>query len=160
MDEISDDSVDDIESSIQRELETLGNKGGQPHMFRAVRLDTPCLLFFKTELPVDPVEFVHRICQEIVTKPDIRKMRYINRLTPMSCVGKATEKGLEEMGKTVLRKHFQLSGEESRGEEKQSSCSVSATIFTQLPRISCSSDASASSQASVRYCTGFTLLGL
>jgi tRNA acetyltransferase TAN1 len=136
MDEISDDSVDDVESSIQRELETLGNKGGKPHTFRAVRLDIPCLLFFKTKLPVDPAEFVHSICQEIVTKPEIRKMRYINRLTPMSCIGKATEKGLEDVGKTVLRKHFQLSGEESRGEEKQSSCSVSARIFTQLPRIS------------------------
>ena len=128
VDEDGDDSADDIESSIKKELESLGNKEGKPHTFRAVRLDIPCLLFFKTELPVDPAEFVHRICEEIVTKPDVRKMRYINRLTPVSCIGKATEKGLEEVGKAVLAKHFRLSGEKSRREEKQSSCSVSVMI--------------------------------
>lgn len=108
----------------------MGNKEGKLHIFRAVRLDMPCLLFFKTELPVDPADFVHRICEEIITKPNVRRMRYINRLTPMSCIGKATERGLEEVGRAVLAKHFQLSGEETRGEDTQSSYSVSAFDFT------------------------------
>lgn len=99
-------------------------------MFSSVRLDIPCLLFFKTQQPIDPVEFVHRICEEIVAKPGIRKMRYVNRLTPMSCIGKATEKGLEEVGKEVLGKHFQLSSDESRDEEEQTvACSVSCFVF-------------------------------
>ncbi|KIN00837.1 hypothetical protein OIDMADRAFT_103573 [Oidiodendron maius Zn] len=119
----NEDSDDDIETSIKKELETLGNKEGKLHIFRAVRLDMPCLLFFKTELPVDPADFVHRICEEIITKPNIRRMRYINRLTPMSCIGKATERGLEEVGRAVLAKHFQLSGEETRGDDTQSSSS-------------------------------------
>ena len=140
MNEDGDDSAEDIESSIQKELESLGNKGGQPLMFRAVRLDIPCLLFFKTQLPVDPAEFVHRICEEIINKPGIRRMRYINRLTPMSCVAKATEKGLEEAGKAVLVKHFKLTGEENHGEEETSNCSVSAMIFTSHTFIISSSD--------------------
>lgn len=132
-----EDSVDDIESSIQKELESLGNKQGKPQMFCSVRLDIPCLLFFKTQQPIDPVEFVHRICEEIVNKPNIRRMRYINRLTPMSCIGKATEKGLEEVGKEVLGKHFQLSSDESRDEGEQTiACSVSVSfpLQTRFPR--------------------------
>jgi tRNA acetyltransferase TAN1 len=124
--EDGDDPAGGIESSIRKELESLGNKEGKPHTFTAVRLDTPCLLFFKTQLPVDPAEFVHRICEEIVTNPGVRKTRYINRLTPMSRVGKATEKGLEEVGKEVLGKHFQLCVEESTGEQQKLGCSVSA----------------------------------
>jgi hypothetical protein len=106
------------------------NKEGKVQMFKSIRLDIPCLLFFKTQLPVDPTEFVHRICEEIVAKPGIRRMRYINRLTPISCIGKATEKGLEEVGKAVLGKHFQLAGPETQGQDEKPGCSVSIHVLT------------------------------
>jgi hypothetical protein len=51
-------------------------------------------------------------------------MKYVNRLTPMTLMAKATEKGLEELGNTVLSAHLNLTmdsgdqqafeGEESR----------------------------------------------
>jgi tRNA acetyltransferase TAN1 len=47
-----------------------------------------------------------------VKKPGMRRMRYVNRLTPVTLVGKANEKGLEELGKAVLSHHFQLSGQD------------------------------------------------
>jgi hypothetical protein len=35
----------------------------------------------------------------------------------VTAIGKATEKGLEEVGKTVLRQHFQFSGDEEKEDE-------------------------------------------
>jgi tRNA acetyltransferase TAN1 len=90
----------------------MGNTQTAPKLFSPVRIDLPCVLFFKTRSPIDPVDFVQRICEEIVIQPGMRRMRYVNRLTPVTLVGKANEKGLEELGKAVLSHHFQLSGQD------------------------------------------------
>ena len=82
-------------------------------MFSPVHINAPCVLFFKTRDPIDPADFVHRICEEVVSKPGVRRMRYVNRLTPMTLMGRATEAGLAEVGKAVLGKHFQLSHEDA-----------------------------------------------
>lgn len=74
------------------------------------------MIFFKTLPAIDPVDFVHRICEEIVANPKIRRMKYINRLTPMTLFGKATERGLEEVSKTILGKYFQLNKPGDGGE--------------------------------------------
>lgn len=68
------------------------------------------MLFFKTIPPVMPVEFVHRICEDARNNPQKRRTRFVNRLTPMAMMGKATEKGLEEVAEAVLREHFHLAG--------------------------------------------------
>ena len=82
-----------------------------------VRIDLPCVLFFKTGPAIDTVDFVRRICKEIVSKPGIRRMRYVNRLTPVTMTAKATEKGIAELGNEVLGTHFQLSEKENGGED-------------------------------------------
>lgn len=124
--------MDDIEASIQKEVASMGDKNNaQTKLFSPVHLDIQCVLFFKTRHEIDPVDFVHRICEEIVKKPGVRRMKYANRLTPVSMIGKATEKGLEEVGKTVLGKHFKLAGEGEaveEGEEKAVS-SVSGSLM-------------------------------
>ncbi|KAN0101773.1 hypothetical protein V8E51_012283 [Hyaloscypha variabilis] len=102
------ESITDIESSIQREMASMGKKQNFDSVISPVRLDVQCVLFFKIRPPIDPVDFVHRICMEVVSTPGIRRMRYINRLTPMVLMGKATEKGLEEVGAAVLNEHFNL----------------------------------------------------
>ena len=109
----SDDQEDengsgDIESSIQQEMASIDKSKGQAKLFSPVHLDLPCVLFFKTRPPIDPVDFVHRICEEVVSTPGIRRMKYINRMTPVTLIGKATEKGLGELGKTILGQHFNL----------------------------------------------------
>lgn len=86
----------------------MGDKQSKIKLFSPVHLDIPCVLFFKTRHPIDPIDFVHKICKEIVAKPGVRRMKYVNRLTPMTLMAKATEKGLEDLGRTVLRKHFNL----------------------------------------------------
>lgn len=108
----------------------------KPRLFSSVRIDIECVLFFKVQPPIDPVEFVHRICLEIASKPETRLTRYVNRITPMALIGKATEKGLAEVASTVLREHFQLQTEDTpkdvKNEEenmpKEAACSVSLKL--------------------------------
>lgn len=128
--EDGDGSIDDIESSIRREIASMDRKQGKPKLFSPVHVDLPCVLFFKTEPPIDPVDFVHKICQEIISTPSMRRMRYVNRLTPVTWIGKATEKGLEELGMKVLGKHFELSANEQvGGPERAVAASVSAPLL-------------------------------
>jgi len=105
---VDDDENLDIESSIRKETAAIDGTKGKPQLFSPVRLDIECVLFVKVRPPIDPVDFVHRICKEVVSKPDTAGTKYINRLTPMTLMGKATEKGLEEVAKAVLGEHFGL----------------------------------------------------
>jgi tRNA acetyltransferase TAN1 len=98
-------------------MASMGNKKNDTMLIAPVRLDLQCVLFFKIRPPIDPVDFVHRICMEIVSTPSIRRMRYINRLTPMSLMGKATEKGLEEVGRVILGQHFNLREDQEKARE-------------------------------------------
>lgn len=132
--EKDEESDGDIEKSIQKEL---SEQKTTPRLFEYVHLDLPCLLFFKTRAPVDPVDLVHRICKEVVANPDIRKMKYINRLSPVSVIVKANEKGLEELASIVLAKHFQLSeseNEQSASKAEESNSNASPPSVSLNPR--------------------------
>ncbi|KAH8819622.1 hypothetical protein F5884DRAFT_20133 [Xylogone sp. PMI_703] len=107
-DKDDEDEKDDIEASIQKEVRTIGKKERPTDLFKPVQLDLQCVLFVKSRPPVEPVDFVHRICKEIVSKGEKRRSRYLNRLIPMTRIGKATEKGIEEVGRAVLEAHFEL----------------------------------------------------
>jgi tRNA acetyltransferase TAN1 len=115
-----DESMDDIESSIQREVASMSKKQNHTKLIAPVRLDLQCVLFFKIRPPIEPVDFVHRICKEVVSTLSIRRMKYINRLTPMALMGKATEKGLEEVGRVVLGQHFNLREDQENTMEDES----------------------------------------
>lgn len=116
--------VDDIEASIKAELEELENnkkdEQGQliAQQFQPVFLDVPCVLFFKTQLPVDPVEFILKMCQDYAKNAANgvpSKTRFANRLAPSSLVGKANEKSLEDVGRKVLGKVFKLADNSDGG---------------------------------------------
>jgi tRNA acetyltransferase TAN1 len=124
-----DESNDDIEASIKKEVASMGDQQGKPKLFSPVHLDLECVMFFKTRSPIDPVDFVHRICKEAASKPDIRRMRYVNRLTPVSVIGKATEKGIAEVGEAVLGAYFQLSGKKE-GEEDAENTGTPYSVST------------------------------
>lgn len=95
------------------------------------------MLFFKTQPPIDPVDFVHRICQDAAENPKGRKHRFLNRLTPMTCMGRATESDLEGLAREVLKKEFRLvDGDEKddeRRDEMHAACSVSFSFCLQNP---------------------------
>lgn len=70
------------------------------------RLTETKVIFFKTRPPVMPVQIVHEICGDTAANPNQRKSRFVKRLTPITLMGKATEKGLEEVANAVLAPHF------------------------------------------------------
>ncbi|PBP20855.1 26S protease regulatory subunit 6B [Diplocarpon rosae] len=126
----NDEDEDDIEASIQKELAAMDTKQNNNRLFSPVHLDIPCVLFFRTRQPIDPIDFVHRICKEIVVNPGIRRMKYVNRLTPMALMAKASEKGLEGLAMTVLQEHFNLAekvGDKEAVEREEVEEAVSGT---------------------------------
>lgn len=117
-----EDEEEDIEASIQKEISGMAATKEAPKMFQPVFLDVQCVLFFKTQAPIDPVDFVHRICEDAAANPKGRKHRFLNRLTPMTRMGRATETDLVGLAKDVLQKEFQLvDGEKEEGQEGESS---------------------------------------
>lgn len=68
------------------------------------------VLFFKTSPPVDPTEFVLSFCQNAASHPERKQAFAVRRITPVTLIAKATEKGLDELAETVLRPHFHGEG--------------------------------------------------
>ncbi|MCJ1354743.1 MAG: hypothetical protein MMC33_004732 [Icmadophila ericetorum] len=99
----------DIESNIKEEIEVMQTPTAA-ELFQPVRVDIKCVVFFKTKAPVDPAAFVHSICKDCLAAANTKKSRWTQRLTPMTLIGKATEKGLEEVSKAVLAPHFHQDG--------------------------------------------------
>ncbi|KAL8697418.1 MAG: hypothetical protein Q9201_007130 [Fulgogasparrea decipioides] len=106
---------DDIEAEIRREVSGMQDSK-QDSLFVPVKLDIPCVLFFKTRAPVEPVSFVHNVCEAATNEDTRRKTRFVKRLTPMTRMGKATKKSLEEVAKVVLAPMFHVEGTNSQKE--------------------------------------------
>ncbi|RKF63635.1 tRNA acetyltransferase TAN1 [Erysiphe neolycopersici] len=100
----------DIEASIQKEIISLKKSKISPaRLFQPIPFDLPCVLFFKVNPQIDPFDFVDRICKSIENNDDEEmKSRYTNRLTPVSLLSKATEKGLDELCGHLLSQHFKV----------------------------------------------------
>ncbi|KAL2024800.1 hypothetical protein VTK56DRAFT_5621 [Thermocarpiscus australiensis] len=126
--EDDDGDADDIEAAIQKEVAALkasgrtsgGGGGGveDGHSLTPIKMNVDCLLFVKTQPPIEPVAFVRRICEDAKkarADPGQMRCRYVNRLTPVSVTGKATEQGIVEVARAVLAPFFDLSGKRSGG---------------------------------------------
>jgi tRNA acetyltransferase TAN1 len=128
---------EDIEAAIQKEVAALNSRGSNTpagpnaegaNLMKPTKMNVDCLLFVKTQPPVDPVAFVRRICEDAKSckeHPGLMRCRYVNRLTPMSITGKATEQGIVEVARKALAPWFDLSGKrgveagESKGEPSE-----------------------------------------
>ncbi|KAI1440113.1 hypothetical protein F5Y02DRAFT_363212 [Annulohypoxylon stygium] len=129
------DSEGDIEASIQKEVQSLKPSSSTTSTstnpnpsssspFEPIRLDLDCLLFMRTHSPVDPVALAHRICVD--ARDDVgkekwtgrRRSRFLNRFTPVTASGKATEAGLVEVARKVLGEHFKLAEEKVEADGK------------------------------------------
>ena len=73
------------------------------------------MVFFKTRAPVEPVSFVHKICQDTADGVQHKNCRFVKRLTPITGIEKANQKGLESVAEQVLAPHFH--GEENAGKK-------------------------------------------
>lgn len=114
------DDSEDIESLVEKELQSIearGSGGSRKVTFTAVQLDIGCLFFMKTRDPIRPVDLVRRICQDAKTGMDAmakKKTRYLNRLTPSTLIGKASESGVVDLARMVLTPWFDLSGKRGK----------------------------------------------
>jgi tRNA acetyltransferase TAN1 len=72
------------------------------------------VVFFKTRAPVEPVAFVERICRDTAAGVQLQNCRYVKRLTPITKVEKANQKGLEAVAKEVLEPWFHAEGVEEK----------------------------------------------
>ncbi|KAK5653539.1 hypothetical protein OQA88_8798 [Cercophora sp. LCS_1] len=126
------DDEDDLEAAIQKEVAALNAsaKGkaddSEDSVFTPMKMNIDCVLFVKTKAPVEPVEFVRRICIDAKDpKQGQLRCRYVNRLTPVTDIGKASETGLLEVARRTLAKSFKISesgtadGAASATEEKE-----------------------------------------
>ncbi|KAI4286398.1 MAG: hypothetical protein L6R35_004347 [Caloplaca aegaea] len=113
---VTDDPVDDaadIEADIQQEIQGMQNTTSkQQALFTPVKIEVQCVLFFKTRQPVEPVSLVHRICEDAFYDKALKRTRFVKRLTPMTRMGKANERSLEEVSKLVLGPVFHDDGRE------------------------------------------------
>ncbi|KAF2175073.1 hypothetical protein K469DRAFT_612081 [Zopfia rhizophila CBS 207.26] len=101
----SDENEGGIEAEIKKELDEIRIPSADP-LFTSVRLDTQCLVFFKTRPPIQPVSFVRAICQDAADGIEQKRSRFVKRLTPITAIGKATDKGLDEVAQQVVAPHF------------------------------------------------------
>lgn len=117
----SGDEEEDIEASIQKELDAMkeSRKPKERRVFSPVAVGIECVFFMKTMKPVNPYQLVLRICRDAqeCPSPRDRKCKYINRLTPVMDTDKATEKGIQRVARQVLPSFFSLNEEEKEGEE-------------------------------------------
>lgn len=133
-DKDDDEGSLDIADSIKKELEGLRSKKDKPRgAFSIVRTEIECIFFVKTMKPVKPKELVLKICQDAkqCTTPVQRKLKYINRLTPVSDTDKASENGILRVARTVLAPHFGLN--EVQEEEKAAGTTGDGEKTTQPP---------------------------
>ena len=72
------------------------------------------VVFFKTRPPIEPVSFVHTICRDTANGAELTRCRFIKRLTPITSIEKATQKGLEVVASRVIAPHFHEPGQEGK----------------------------------------------
>lgn len=73
----------------------------------------------KTRDPIDPVELCRKMCVDASVCTDLkeRKTKYINRLTPVTSVDKASENGVVRVARKALAAHFDLVDETAQAAE-------------------------------------------
>lgn len=108
----------DISDAIAAELEELKaepKKSKADYAFLPVRTDVECVFFMKTRPPVEPEALVDRICDDVLGfcgDAAERKLRHVNRLTPVGTIGKALDRGVEKVAREVLGGCLELKKED------------------------------------------------
>ncbi|OLN94354.1 tRNA acetyltransferase TAN1 [Colletotrichum chlorophyti] len=112
----SDGEGEDIEASIKNELDGISSEktAKAKRNFKAIKAGIECVFFMKTRDPVDPVELCRRMCQDAILCTDLkeRKSKYLNRITPVTVMDKASENGIARVARKVLAPWFGLTDED------------------------------------------------
>ncbi|CAG8715397.1 13503_t:CDS:2, partial [Dentiscutata heterogama] len=95
---------DDIESAIAKELSQMK----RPHTsrrFASIQTGTDCVVFIKTNPPVDPVQLVHYILTDLNNTKQ-KKTRFCKRLIPITQTCYANINDIKKLAEVVLHPHF------------------------------------------------------
>lgn len=121
-----------IEEQIAAEVGNLKDKGkNKKETFKPIDLGCECLIFFKTRKPIQPAEFVQRICQECHDSKR-KTTRYTQKLTPISFSVSPSIEELKKLAKIVLGPHFH---KEEGQEPHKFAINVTRRNFNTLPKI-------------------------
>ncbi|KAI3339357.1 hypothetical protein F4824DRAFT_456967 [Ustulina deusta] len=123
-----DQEPEDIEAAIEKELAAMKSASKPKNSpFDLLKMNVDCVLFMRTRAPVDPLVLVRHICKDAAAAKDksLWRSRFINKLTPITLTGKATEKGLEDVARKVLSDHFRLAEGEAgeKDDDANNACS-------------------------------------
>lgn len=118
-------------ASIEAELEAIrrasSSRPQRRQTFTPVSVSLECVFFMKTMRPIEPDALARRICEDARRASwmggggegdSVRRMRYLNRLTPVMDSDKASENGIERVARRVLSRWFALRHESQAEEEK------------------------------------------
>jgi tRNA acetyltransferase TAN1 len=126
----STDGEFDIEASISREIQSMKSSGvstaasslRQTRMFTPIRSAMECVFFMRTKPPIIPLDLTMRICIESRHSRDgrlERMCRYVNRITPVATMDKATANGVARVARRVLAPYFDLTADSAASELEQ-----------------------------------------
>ncbi|KAK2612136.1 hypothetical protein QQS21_001866 [Conoideocrella luteorostrata] len=109
---VEEGETQDVEASIEAELNNLKSRETvkMSQTFTPVSAGIECLFFMKTMKPIEPGVLAKKMCEDARDCPDPRKRKckYINRLTPVFDMEKATENGITKVARAVLLPWFNL----------------------------------------------------
>lgn len=95
-----------VEDQIQQELASLKKeKTSKSTIFLPIDLGCECLVFIKIRKPVQPAEFVLRICEEAMQLGE-KKTRFTQKITPITTSVSASIEELKKLAADVLKPHF------------------------------------------------------
>lgn len=122
-----------IEDAIKKELQELQQPKDttKKEPFQFIDLGCECVVFFKTRKPVDPVDFVERICQES-HEHSIKNTRHTQKLTPITFSVSASMEEVTKLAKKVLAPHFH---KEEGQEPVKFAVKVSARNFNTIDKM-------------------------
>ncbi|KAG4304345.1 hypothetical protein PORY_002320 [Pneumocystis oryctolagi] len=98
------------EERIAQEVTELREKNSRK--LQVIDTKTPCVIFIRTKWPIDPVEIVRDLCEKIQLN-QVKRIRWCQRLTPVTLTACATLPDLQKLAQKVLKPHFHKGCSES-----------------------------------------------
>lgn len=116
----NEQAEESIEDAIARELNELkstsakskktSSQNKEKQLFEAMEIGCECVIFVRTRSPINPVDFVSKVCKDVNDGSQIKRSRYAQRLTPVSCTATANMDGLNRLFSKVLEPKFYHTG--------------------------------------------------
>ncbi|GAB5585445.1 hypothetical protein Unana1_00345 [Umbelopsis nana] len=116
--ESEEDEEEDIEAMIAKEVATISNKPKTQKRFANINVDTDCVVFIRTNPPVEPVSFVHHILKDIqATKRQCT--RFTSRLLPVEKTCNSNIPEITRLATELLKPHFHTPAEDGKIQPKK-----------------------------------------